>query len=151
LLLDERRELVESIGDVGIDRIAHRHNRDARRVPGWRRGSGTTRGGRLAVVVVGDRFVAGEAAMASAVARAVLEDASEEVRALAGNAAEAIDNGMHEARRTYRVARRRVEDAADDAAACIRKQPLTAVGVAFGAGIVAGAACGLIAATIRRR
>ena len=89
--------------------------------------------------------------MASAVARAVLEDASEEVRALAGNAAEAIENGMHEARRTYRVVRRGVEDAADDAASRIRKQPLTAVGVAFGAGIVVGAACGLIAATIRRR
>jgi hypothetical protein len=45
--------------------------------------------------------------MTSAVARAVLEEASDEMRALAENAAEALDEGMHEARRTYRLARRR--------------------------------------------
>ena len=89
--------------------------------------------------------------MTSAVARAVLEEASDEVRALAGNAAETLDKGMHEARRTYRLARRRAEDAATDAATCIRKQPLTAVGVALSAGLVIGAAGGLLIAAIRRR
>jgi hypothetical protein len=33
LLLDEGRELVESIGDVGIDRVAHRNDAYARGVP----------------------------------------------------------------------------------------------------------------------
>ena len=89
--------------------------------------------------------------MTSAVARAVLEEASDEMRALAGNAAEALDKRMHEARRTYRLARRRAEDAANDAATCIRKQPVTAVGVALGAGIVIGAAGGFLLATIRGR
>ena len=89
--------------------------------------------------------------MTSAVAREVLEEASNEVRALAGNAADAFDKGTHEAGRTYRLARRRAEDAAYDAATCIRKQPLTAVGVALAAGMVIGAAGGFLAAAIRRR
>ena len=89
--------------------------------------------------------------MTFAVAREVLEEASDEVRAVAGNAAEALDKGMHEATRTYRLARRRAEDAANDASTCIRKQPLTAVGVALGAGIVIGAAGGFFIAAIRRR
>jgi ElaB/YqjD/DUF883 family membrane-anchored ribosome-binding protein len=89
--------------------------------------------------------------MTSTVARAVLDEASDEVRALAENAAEALDKGMHDARRTYRLARRRAEDAANDVTTCIREQPLTAVGVALGAGIVIGAAGGLLMAAIRRR
>jgi ElaB/YqjD/DUF883 family membrane-anchored ribosome-binding protein len=89
--------------------------------------------------------------MTSAVARAVLEEASDEMRALAGNAAEALDQGVRQARRTYRLARRRAEDAANDVSTCIRMQPLTAVGVALGAGIVIGAAGAFLMAAIRRR
>jgi ElaB/YqjD/DUF883 family membrane-anchored ribosome-binding protein len=89
--------------------------------------------------------------MTSAVARAVLEETSDEVRALAGDAAEAFEKRMLEARRTYRLARRRAEDAANDAATCIRNQPLTAVGVALAAGIVIGAAGGFLIAATRRR
>ena len=89
--------------------------------------------------------------MTSAVARAVLRDATEEVHQLAGNAADALDKGMHEARRTYRVVMRRAEATANDAATCIRKQPLTAVGVALAGGVVIAAAGGFLIAAIRRR
>jgi ElaB/YqjD/DUF883 family membrane-anchored ribosome-binding protein len=88
--------------------------------------------------------------MTPAVARAFAE-ASEEARLLAAKAAEAVEEGAHVARRSYRLATRRAEDAADAAVACIRKQPLKAVGAALGAGLVIGVAGGLLAAVIGRR
>ena len=66
----------------------------------------------------------------------------------AAKATEAVEEGVHEARRSYRLARRRAEDAADDAAARIRRQPLKSVGAAFGAGLVIGAAGAFVAAVI---
>jgi ElaB/YqjD/DUF883 family membrane-anchored ribosome-binding protein len=88
--------------------------------------------------------------MTPAVARA-LDEASEEARVLAAKAAEAVEKRAHAASRSYRLARRRAEDAADEAATCIRKQPLKAVGAALGAGLVIGVAGGLLAAVIGRR
>ena len=88
--------------------------------------------------------------MTPAVARA-LNEASEETRVLAARAAEAVEEGAHAARRSYRLARRRAEDVADDAVSCIRKQPLKAVGAALGAGLVIGLAGGLLAAVIGSR
>lgn len=89
--------------------------------------------------------------MTPAVARAAFEDAADEARVFAAKAAEAVQEGVHEARRSYRLAKRRAEDAADDATACIRRQPLKAVGAAFGAGLAIGVAGGFGAAVIGRR
>jgi ElaB/YqjD/DUF883 family membrane-anchored ribosome-binding protein len=86
--------------------------------------------------------------MTTAVARAVFEEASEEVRALAARAGEVAEEGVHLAKRTVRTAQRRAEDAANDAATCIRQQPLTAVSVAVGAGLAIGAAGAFFAAAI---
>jgi ElaB/YqjD/DUF883 family membrane-anchored ribosome-binding protein len=55
-------------------------------------------------------------------------------------AADAVDDGVHAAKRTYRIAARRFEDVTDEAATCIRRQPFKAVGVALGAGLLFGAA-----------
>jgi ElaB/YqjD/DUF883 family membrane-anchored ribosome-binding protein len=86
--------------------------------------------------------------MTAAVARAAFEEASAEARALAARAGEAVEEGVHAAKRTLRTVQRRGEDAANDAATCIRKQPLSAVSVAFGAGVAIGAAGGLLAAAL---
>jgi ElaB/YqjD/DUF883 family membrane-anchored ribosome-binding protein len=89
--------------------------------------------------------------MTPAVARAVVDDASREARVLAARAADAVEEGMHAARRRYRVAERRAEDAANEAVTRIRKQPLKAVGAALTAGLVIGAASALLAAVIGGR
>ena len=89
--------------------------------------------------------------MIPAVARVAFEEASEEARVLAAKASETVQEGVHAAKRNYRVAMRRAEDAANDATTCIRKQPLTAVGVALGAGLAIGAVGGFLAAVIAGR
>jgi ElaB/YqjD/DUF883 family membrane-anchored ribosome-binding protein len=86
--------------------------------------------------------------MATATVRTAFQQASQGARALATKAEEAIDERVHATTRTVRTAQHRAEDAADDAAACVRKQPLTAVSVAFGAGIALGVAGGLLAAAM---
>jgi ElaB/YqjD/DUF883 family membrane-anchored ribosome-binding protein len=88
--------------------------------------------------------------MTPAVAR-VFEEASEETRILAAKAAAAVDEGAHAARRGYRLTKRRVEDVANEAATCIRKQPLTSVGTALAAGLVIGVAGGFFATVIVSR
>ena len=88
--------------------------------------------------------------MTPAVARA-FEEASTEARVLATKAGEAVEEGVHAARRSYRLAKHRVEDAADEASTCIRKQPFKAVGTALGAGLVIGVAGGFLAAMIGRQ
>ena len=86
--------------------------------------------------------------MIPAVARGAFEEASAEARVLAAKADETVQEGVHAAKRRYRVAMRRAEDAANDATTCIRRQPLTAVGVALGAGLAIGAVGSFLAAVI---
>ena len=88
--------------------------------------------------------------MTPAVARA-FEEASSEVRTLAAKAGEAVEEGAHAVKRTYRLATHRAEDAMSEAASCIRKQPLKAVGTALGAGLLIGVAGGLLAAVLGRQ
>lgn len=89
--------------------------------------------------------------MTPAVAEAAFAEASREARVLASRAADAVQEGVHAARRTYAIAQRRAEDAADDAAHYIRKQPLTSVGLALGAGLVIGVTGAFIAHAISGR
>jgi ElaB/YqjD/DUF883 family membrane-anchored ribosome-binding protein len=89
--------------------------------------------------------------MTTAAARAAFAEASEDARALAARAGEAVEEGVHAAKRTFRTAQRRAEDVANDATTCIRKQPFTAVTVALGAGLALGAAGAVLAIAIGRR
>ena len=86
--------------------------------------------------------------MTPAVAGAAVEEVAEEARVFAARAAQTVQGGAQVARRSYRLAKRRAEDVADEAAARIRKQPLRAVGAAFGAGLAIGVAGGFVAAVI---
>jgi ElaB/YqjD/DUF883 family membrane-anchored ribosome-binding protein len=88
--------------------------------------------------------------MATATARTAFAQASQEAHVLAAKAEEAIDEGVHAAKRSLRAAQHRAEDAAEDAATCVRKQPLTAVSVAFAAGVAIGVAGGWLAAAMYR-
>ncbi len=89
--------------------------------------------------------------MIPAVARGAFEEASQEARVLAAKAGDTVQESARATKRSYRVAMRRAEDAANDATTCIRKQPLTAVGVALGAGLALGAVAGFLAAVVASR
>ena len=89
--------------------------------------------------------------MIPVVARGAFDEASAEARVLAARAGETVQESVDAAKRSYRVAKRRAENAADDATTCIRKQPLTAVGAALGAGLAIGAVAGFLAAVIAGR
>lgn len=93
---------------------------------------------------VGDayRAVAGKAADAS---RQVTHIA-DEARVLKDLAAEALDDGRHAAKRAFKAARRRaqrVADLRDEALYRVKREPLKAVGLALGAGLVIGLVVGL--------
>jgi ElaB/YqjD/DUF883 family membrane-anchored ribosome-binding protein len=89
--------------------------------------------------------------MTPAVAESTFADATREARVLAAKASEAVEDGLHAARRSYKIARRRADDAAGDVAAYIKKQPLMTVGVALGAGLVLGLAGGFILSAVSGR
>lgn len=66
--------------------------------------------------------------------------------------ARVLENAPEEMRVATAKAKRRAEDAADAAAATrIRKQPFTAVGAAFGAGLVIGMAGAFLATVLGSR
>ncbi len=69
--------------------------------------------------------------------------ASHEARLFKTLAEDAFEDGVHAAKRAIQTAQRRVvEDVAelkDEAVRCVKRQPLAAVGTAFGAGLAIGA------------
>ena len=72
---------------------------------------------------------------------------SHEVQLLKSLAADAVDEGVHAVRRAIRSVRRDVEelgDLKDEAVHRVKRQPLKAVSVAVGAGLVLGLAIGWI-------
>jgi ElaB/YqjD/DUF883 family membrane-anchored ribosome-binding protein len=77
---------------------------------------------------------------------------SHEARLLKSVAEDAIEDGIHAAKRGVKQVQRRVEDLADlkdDAIRAVKRQPVAAVAASFGVGIALGAAFGWLAA--RRR
>ena len=76
---------------------------------------------------------------------------SHEAQLLTSIATDAVEDGVHAAKRTYKIAARRVEDATDDTATCIRRQPFTAVGVALGGGLLLGVTGAWIAGALGSR
>ena len=72
---------------------------------------------------------------------------SHEARLLKSLATDAIDDGVHAAKRAIKSVRRSVEELGDlkeEAAHRVKRQPLKAVGVALGVGLVLGLAVGWI-------
>ena len=77
--------------------------------------------------------------LADAVSRAT--HAAHEVRLLKTLAADAVEDGVHAARRAATLGARQVEAWRDTTACRIRKSPFLAVAIAAGAGLLVGAAC----------
>src|SRR5581483_4494474 len=69
--------------------------------------------------------------------------ATHEARLFKTLAEDALEDGIHTAKRAIQTAQRRVVadfgDLKDEAARCVRRQPLAAAGTAFGAGLAIGA------------
>jgi ElaB/YqjD/DUF883 family membrane-anchored ribosome-binding protein len=76
---------------------------------------------------------------------------SHETRLIKSMAADAVQDGVYQARRAAKFVKRQVEDLGDQATYRIRRQPLTAVGTAFAAGIVLGGAIGWFGVRYARR
>jgi ElaB/YqjD/DUF883 family membrane-anchored ribosome-binding protein len=67
--------------------------------------------------------------------------ASHETQLLKTVAEDALEDGAYAARRAIKNVRHRLDDLGDlrdEAARCVKRQPLVAVGVAFGAGVAIG-------------
>ncbi|MGE3958341.1 MAG: hypothetical protein AB7H96_16630 [Vicinamibacterales bacterium] len=75
---------------------------------------------------------------------------SHEARMLKSVARDAMEDRAYQVRRSAKVTRRALYDATDEAAHRIRREPLKAAGMAFGAGLVTGAAFGLLAWLVSR-
>jgi ElaB/YqjD/DUF883 family membrane-anchored ribosome-binding protein len=69
---------------------------------------------------------------------------SRDARTLKTLAADAVEDGLHTARRTVKKARQRALDTRDDLTYRIKRQPLMAVAIAFGAGALAGLIVGWV-------
>lgn len=64
-----------------------------------------------------------------------------EARLVKSLAADAIEEAVHASKQTIKTARRRVQDLADrrhELAHQVRREPLKAIGIAFGAGLLLG-------------
>ena len=74
---------------------------------------------------------------------------SHEARLLKSLAADAVEDGVHAAKRAIKSVQHRVEelgDLKDEAAYRVKRQPFKAVGIAVGVGLVLGVAVGWIGA-----
>ncbi len=79
---------------------------------------------------------------------------SHEAQLLKSVAGDAIEDGVHSARRAMKAARRRIHqlgDFRDDAAYRVKRQPLAAVGIAAGTGLIVGLVSGWIVGHFTRR
>ena len=70
---------------------------------------------------------------------AAVEDMLGEVSRMKTIVTDAVEDGFKQALATMKQGRRSAEDAIDDAKHAVKKNPLEAVGIAFGAGIAVGA------------
>lgn len=73
---------------------------------------------------------------------------SHEARLLKSIAADAVEDGVHAAKRAMKSMQHRVEelgDLKDEAVHCVKRQPVQAVGAAFGGGLAVGVAVGWLA------
>jgi ElaB/YqjD/DUF883 family membrane-anchored ribosome-binding protein len=78
---------------------------------------------------------------------------SHEAQLLKSLAADAVDDGVHAAKRAIKSVRRRVQeldDLKDEAAHRVKRQPFKAVGIAVGVGFVLGVAVSFIGSRFGR-
>lgn len=80
-----------------------------------------------------------------------VEHVAHEARLLKTLAADAVEDGLHTAKRTVTRARHNLEDVRDTAEFRIRREPLKMAAMVFGAGVVFGAAAGLVMGRRRPR
>lgn len=76
---------------------------------------------------------------------------SHDARLLKSAASDAIEEGVHAARRAVRRRVRQMEDFRDEAIRRVRRQPFPAMGAALGVGLVAGVMLGLALGRFGRR
>jgi ElaB/YqjD/DUF883 family membrane-anchored ribosome-binding protein len=79
---------------------------------------------------------------------------SHEVRLMKSMARDAGEEGVHAAKRVLRRVQReigRLQDVKDEAAYRVKREPLNAVGIAAGTGLLLGAVVGWIAGSVRRK
>lgn len=77
--------------------------------------------------------------------------ASHEAQLLKSIAVDAVEDGVHTAKRAVRIAKHDLTDARDDVVYSIKREPLKAVGIAFGFGMVFAVAGGWLVRTCTRR
>ncbi len=70
---------------------------------------------------------------------------AQDAQALKSVASDALEDGLYTARRAVKTASRDLTDVRDEASYRIKKAPMKAVGVAFGAGLCVGIAAGGVA------
>jgi ElaB/YqjD/DUF883 family membrane-anchored ribosome-binding protein len=75
---------------------------------------------------------------------------SHEARLLKRVAEDTIEDGLYAAKRAAKAIGRRVEGLSDEAAYRVKQQPLQAVGVAVGVGVVFGLAMGWVVSRLSR-
>ena len=73
-----------------------------------------------------------------------LSHVSHEAQLFKSLASDAVDDGVHAAKRAIKSAQHRAEDLKDEATYRVKRQPLKAVGIAVGAGFMLGMAVGWI-------
>lgn len=73
------------------------------------------------------------------------ENLAKDARVIKDRAADVFEDGVHTAKRTAKRAVHGMEDLKHDAETRVRKAPLSAVGVTFAVGLLAGAALGWFA------
>lgn len=69
---------------------------------------------------------------------ASMEDVLHEVSRIKGVVTDAVDEGVRTTMRALKHGRNAAEDAIDDTKHAVKKYPLQAVGIAFGAGLMVG-------------
>jgi ElaB/YqjD/DUF883 family membrane-anchored ribosome-binding protein len=94
---------------------------------------------------VGEKPTVGERVIGAARQAAHM---SHEARLLTSMATDAVEDGVHAAKRAFKSVQHRVGefgDLKDEAIHCVKGRPLQAVGTAFGAGVALGLTVGWIA------
>lgn len=75
---------------------------------------------------------------------------SHEAQLLKSLAADAVEDGLHAAKRAIKLGAQEAVDLRDEAVIRVKRQPIKAVGLAFGVGIALGALVGFVGAKAGR-
>ena len=76
---------------------------------------------------------------------------SHEAKLLKTIATDAVEDGVHAARRAIKRGTQDIVDFKDEAVIRVKREPIKAVGLAFGVGVALGAIAGFIGAKARKR